>query len=160
MQQPMDIKTFILAVALAVLATALFRHWRTIALPFTLALLVATLWTSFYRYEYTGRNVFLFNQINLYPLILWTAGLTQLSIIHRHMPRKYSVLLTSALYLTLLGFFEAIAYHLLGIRLASNFTSLLDVGVIHAPPFMKMFYLLAGPAYISVTGLVKLWAKL
>lgn len=144
----MEIKTLIIAIAAVVLAAALIRHRRTIAVPLALALLLAILWTSLYRYEYTGSNVFLFSQINLYPLVLWTAGLTQLSIIHRHMPQKHAILFTSALYLALLGLFEAIAYHLLGIRLASNFTSLLDLGVIHAPPFMKIFYLLAGPAYV------------
>lgn len=151
----MDIKSLIIGIAVVVLATALFRHRRIITLPFTLALLIAILWTFFYRYEYTGNNIFLFNQINLYPLLLWTAGLTQLSIIHRHMPQKHSVLLTSALYIALLGLFEAIAYHVLGIRLASNFTSLLDLGVIHAPPLIKIFYLLAGPAYILILHLLE-----
>ena len=152
----MDPKIVITITALAVMVITFLRHRRIITLPFLLALLLALVWTSVYRYEYVSGNIFLFDRINLYPLVLWTVGLTQLwLIIHRHMPKRYRLLLSSLAYILFLGFFEAVAYHLLNIRLASNFTSLLDLGIIHAPPFMKVFYITAGPAYIAILDLLK-----
>lgn len=152
----MDPKTIIIITALAVMAVTFLRHRRIIALPFFLALLIALAWTSFYRYEYVFDNMFLFDRINLYPFVLWTVGLTQFwLIIHRRMPKRYALVLSSLVYLVLLGTFEAVAYHLIGIRLVDRFTSLLDLGVIHAPPVVKIFYIAAGPAYITILDLLK-----
>lgn len=144
----MDIKIIIIAGSLVLLVLLFARYKRTALVPFIFALLVATAWTSYYRYEYVNGNIFLFDQINVYPLILWTIGLTTLQLVHVGIKRRYGTIVTVILYLTVLATLEAIGYHVLGIRLVTNYTSLLGLGVIHAPPIMKVFYVLAGPAFV------------
>ena len=112
------------------------------------------MWTSFNRYEYVGNNVFLFNQINVFPLVLWTLGLTLLYGIHINLKTRYPFFHAIAIYLIGLGIIEAVGYHVLNIRLNSDYPSLFGLGIIHAPLHMKIFYIVAGPVYICITGLL------
>lgn len=146
----MDIKNIIIAVSAALLIAAFLHYKRRLLVPFTLALCVALIWTSYYRYEYIGDNTFLLNYINLYPLALWAVGLTMLSIAYNHFRKPHRFFILTVTYLAALGMLELIGYHILQIRLNSSFTSLLNLGVIHAPPVMKVFYVVAGPIYLAV----------
>lgn len=146
----MDIKLTIVIAALLVLLLAVLRYKKNIALPLLAALLASVIWTTIYRYEYVGENIFLFSRVNIYPLVLWTCGLTGLYILQAHMVKKRSFLIIAMLYVALLFGFEAIGYYVLNIRLASNFPSLWNTGVIHGPAFLKLFYILAGPVYLLV----------
>lgn len=140
----------VVALAVTVLIVAIARFKRSIALPFTFAFVISLLWTSFYRYEYVGANLFLFDRINLYPLTLWTVGLTLLYIAHTSVLKRYSLLVTTGIYVMTLGVLEAIAYHLLGIRLISSFPDFLDLGILHAPLYVQIFYIVTGPVYIII----------
>jgi len=146
----MDIKILIIAGTLVFLALV-FLHFKRRALqPFLLALAVAFLWTTYYRYEYIGENIFLFNRVNIYPFILWTAGLTLLGAVDIRLNPRAGWAAKSVVYFAALAVLETIGYHWLNVRLASNYTSLLDLGIIHAPPAMKAFYVLAGPVFVAV----------
>lgn len=152
----MDIKAIIVVGALVVLVALFARYKRAAFIPFIFALFVAAAWTSYYRYEYIGANTFLFDQINVYPLVLWTVGLTGLQLTHMGIKRRYGIVLSVVLYLAILAALEAIGYHILGIRLVTNYTSLLGLGIIHAPPVMKVFYVLAGPAFVLLMRVLRI----
>ncbi|MEX0649813.1 MAG: hypothetical protein WD200_02345 [Candidatus Andersenbacteria bacterium] len=145
----LDTKTLIIALAVVILLFLFARYRRKAFVPFALALLVATVWSFYFRYEYNGSNLFLMDRINVYPLILWTVGLTGLQLTSYEFPKRYRLALVIILYLILLIAAEAIGYHFLNIRLNSRYTSLLNLGVIHAPVIMKMFYIFAGPVYLA-----------
>ncbi|HLC49735.1 MAG TPA: hypothetical protein VJI96_05120 [Candidatus Andersenbacteria bacterium] len=118
---------------------------------FLLALVITTIWTFFNRYEYIGNNLFLFNTINIFPLVLWTLGLTILYIVHIHTKIKHPILFITVFYLVCIGLLEAFGYYVLNIRLNSDYPSLFNMGIIHAPVHMKVFYIVAGPLYILLT---------
>lgn len=121
---------------------------------FFLALAIVLVWTFFNRYEYIGTNIYLFNRINIFPLTLWTLGLTVLFAIHTRIGGKFRFLKTTLLYLVALGILEMFGYYVLNIRLNSNEPSLFNLGIIHAKPHMKLFYLIAGPAYIALLHII------
>lgn len=122
------------------------------AYAFPIALAISGFWTFFTKYEYVGSNLYLFNRINVFPLVLWTLGLTALYIIHNRFPARYRFLYTVILYLVGLGIIEAVGYHILNIHLNSNYPSLLGLGIVHGPIHMKVFYIIAGPIYIVLTN--------
>lgn len=127
---------------------------KDVLYAFLLALVIATIWTLFNRYEYIGDNVYLFNRINVFPLTLWTIGLTILYIIHTKLPTTYRFIRITILYLVCLALLEAFGYHVLNIHLNSNEPSLFNLGIIHAPVHMKVFYIVAGPVYILIADLL------
>lgn len=152
----MDIKNLIIIAVAFSLVLLIVRYKRATMTPLIFALFVALAWTAYYRYEYIGGNIFLFNQINLYPLVLWTVGLTALQLIHAGLERRYGLVATTVLYLAVLAALETVGYHLLNIRLTTNYTSLLGLGIIHAPLVMKIFYVLAGPVFILLMQLLRI----
>lgn len=146
----MDPKLLVIALAVVMLLGTILRYKRSIALPLTFAFFISLIWTSYYRYEYVGDNIFLFDQINIYPLVLWTVGLTILYVAYGRILKRYSWLVTICIYIVSLLAFEGVGYYLLGIRLASNYPDLLDLGVIHAPKHVQLFYVTAGPLYLAM----------
>jgi len=144
----MDIKILVVVLAVIVLAILIARYRKKSFFPLALALVIALPWCVYFRYEYEGSNFFLFDRINVYPLILWTIGLTTLQLLSYELPGRNRLPFAIILYLIFLIIAEAIGYHLLNIRLDSHYTSLLNLGVIHAPVTMKVFYIFAGPVYL------------
>lgn len=144
----LDSKILVMVLAGLLLAYLIARHRQKVWVPFTLALVMAALWSLYFRYEYDGKNIFLFNRLNIYPLTLWTIGLTVLQFVSHKLSSRYRLALAIIFYLLFLLSAEAIGYYLLNIRLDSQYTSLLNLGVIHAPTSMKIFYMFAGPAYL------------
>jgi hypothetical protein len=144
------IDTKLLIVAIAVLTVGLiFARWRgKVAVPFFLALGLAIVWSYYFKYEYNQTNVFLFDRINIYPLALWTLGLTSLQVLSRKVIGRYRILIVTGIYLIALFILETIGYHVLNIRLSSHYPSLFNLGVIHAPTTVKIFYIVAGPIYL------------
>ncbi len=120
------------------------------ALAFLVALGISAIWTWFNTYEYIGTNMYLFNRINMFPFALWTIGLTLLFLVHENIRGRFRFLKTALFYLIALGILESFGYYVLNIRLNSNEPSLFNLGIIHAKPHMKLFYLIAGTAYITL----------
>lgn len=144
----MDTRTSIIILTLVALLLEIIRYKRKIAIPLLIAFVLSVLWTTIYRYEYIGENIFLFGRINIYPLALWTSGLTGLYILQKNILRKQNFVVMIIAYITLLVTLEAVGYYFLDIRLATHYTSLWNTGIIHGPAFLKVFYILAGPAYL------------
>jgi hypothetical protein len=119
------------------------------------AFLFAIAWTSYNFYEYINSNIFIGGKINLYPLICWTGGLVLLREIYERLDKSYKFLKIYFIYLVGLFFLEYIGYHFLNIQLNSNFPSLFNLGIIHTPLVAKVFYLIAGPAYLLITNYLK-----
>ena len=130
------------------------KHKKHAIIAFLTALCIATVWTWFNTYEYIGTNIYLFNRINIFPLALWTIGLTSLFVVHTNTKGRFRFLKTSLFYLFTLGILEAFGYYVLNIRLNSHEPSLFNLGIIHAKPHMKVFYVLAGPAYIALLHII------
>lgn len=151
----MDIKLGIVIIALATLLVTLLYMRKKIVIPILLALGISCVWTWMYRYEYIGDNIFIYSRMNIYPLVLWTCGLTGLYIIERHWIRKRSIIFAVLCYIALLFALEAIGYHLLNIRLASSYPGLWKLDIIHGPPFLQLFYILAGPIYLGFLHLIQ-----
>ncbi len=155
----MDIKLGIVVVALLFLLYILIRYKKSVTLPMFIALIASAIWTTVYRYEYIGENMFLFGRINVFPLTLWTLGLTGLHILQAHVVKKKNFFVLALVYLILLFALEAIGYHFLNIRLASNFPGLLNLNIIHGPTMLQIFYIAAGPAYLAVLNLIKISSR-
>jgi|SRR3989344_5877946 len=145
-----DTKIIIIALALLLLAILVKQYRSRAARPLILAFIMAGLWSTYFRYEYVGSNLFLFNRINIYPLVLWTAGLTTLQIASYKLPNQQRLIGATILYFIFLMAAEVVGYYLLNIRLQSQYTSLLNLGIIHAPTATKIFYVLAGPVYLAL----------
>ncbi|MEX1112421.1 MAG: hypothetical protein WEC84_03085 [Candidatus Andersenbacteria bacterium] len=157
----MDVKILIVATAILLLLQMYLRYKRSVLPAMGLAFLAALTWTTYYRYEYVGENMLLLDRINVYPLTLWTLGLTTLYVAHTHMRIFRHPLMITLLHVAGLAAIEMIGYHLLHVRIDDNFTSLLGLGVIHAPLKMKVFYVIAGPIYIFAIDIYqKMYAPL
>lgn len=151
----MDTRTIIIILTLLALLLAILQYKKQLALPLFIAFTLSVLWTGLYRYEYIGENIFILGRINIYPLALWTSGLTGLYILQKNILRKQNFAVMIIAYITLLVTLEAVGYYLLNIRLATHYTSLWNTGIIHGPAFLKVFYILAGPAYLLVLKILQ-----
>ncbi|MEK6875091.1 MAG: hypothetical protein AABX30_00205 [Nanoarchaeota archaeon] len=148
-----DIKTSII-ISLSILLLASYIIFKEkIGQELIVAFLIAIAWTSYYSYEYTSPNLML-GKINIFPLIAWTAGLVLLREIYEKIENIKLIKITIIYLLTLFAL-EYIGYYLLNIRLNNNFPSIFGMGIIHAPPVLKGFYILAGPIYILITNYLK-----
>jgi len=149
-----DSKNIIIIIVLVALLVAYIRYKEKIGQELIIAFLITLFWTSFYNYEYIGGNVFLFGKINLYPLVLWTVGLVLMREIYKRIPkwRFFSIMI---LYWLVLISIEFIGYYALDIRLVSQYPSLFNLGIIHAPLSAQIFYITAGPIYILLTDYLK-----
>ena len=65
--------------------------------------------------------------------------------------KRLALYFIALLYLIVLFAVEYIGYNLINIQLASDYPSLLGLGILHGPIGMKAFYLGAGPVYIIVS---------
>lgn len=145
-----DTKILILILAILVFSLLLLHYRSKALIPTLLSFVIALLWSYSFRYEYNGNNILLGNRINVYPLLLWTIGLAGVYLISLKLPSRYRITLAITFYLATLIVVEAIGYHLLNIRLNSQYESLLNLGVIHAPTTVKLFYIFIGPAFILI----------
>lgn len=146
----MDTKFIVVIVAFVLLLITLLRYKKSVVLPLLIALMASAVWTTVYRYEYIGENIFLFGRINIFPLTLWTLGLTGLYVVQAHVVKRKNFFVLTGVYFILLFALEVIGYHLLNIRLASNFPGLLNLDIIHGPTMVQIFYMTAGPMYLIV----------
>lgn len=146
-----DIKFGLVIFFLAMLVNAYHIYKEKVGHEIVVAFLFALIITSYYVYEYTTNNIMV-GKINLFPLVSWTFGLVLLReiYINLHGSKKSNFIKISLLYLLGLFIVEYLGYHLLNIQLNSNYPDLFNLGVIHAPLGMKLFYLLAGPVYILI----------
>jgi hypothetical protein len=150
-----EIKLAIIIAASLWLLTSYIVYKEKIGQELIIAFLFALAWTSYYTYEYTSKDWFFGGKINLFPLICWTAGLVLTREVYERLRGKYRFLKVTIIYLALLFLFEYIGYNLLNIQLNSNFSDLLNLGIMHAPLFMKIFYLIVGPVYLLITDYLK-----
>ncbi len=149
-----DPKSAITWLAFVFCAIAYMLHRKEIGQELLIAFLFALVVTSYRPYIYVGNNVLL-GHINVFPLVAWTAGLVLLREVYEriHIPHRW--LITSALYLLILFSLEYIGYYLVGIRIAPDSPSLLGLGIIHGPPFIHVFYVIAGPLYLLLTDYLR-----
>lgn len=113
------------------------------------AFLIALTWTTFYRYEYSANNILLFNHINLFPLVLWTMGLTLATLIYDLMPKRVRFLSFVLVYWALLWGIESFGYYTLGIRLDSSYPDFFGTGVLHLPFYGQLFYVGIAPVFVA-----------
>ncbi len=114
---------------------------------FWFAFLIALLWTLFFRYEYIAENIFLFNRINLYPLVLWTLGLTLTPLVYENLPKRHRFALFLLLYWMLLWSVELFGQYALNVRLNADYPDLLGLGILHLPWFGQLFYVAVIPIF-------------
>ena len=133
-------------VGLLVLAGALWYAPRARRIvPF--AFVIALFWTIAYRYEYVANNITLFGHINLYPLVLWTMGLTLATLVYDRMPKRHRFVAFVAVYWLFLWAVEAFGYYALGVRLNSNHADFFGTGVLHLPLYGQLFYIGITPVF-------------
>jgi len=144
-----DIKFGLVVFFLAMLANSYHIYKERIGHEVILAFLFALIITSYYVYEYKTGNIML-GKINLFPLVSWTFGLVLLREIYEKMNGRKMIKI-SLFYWIGLFLVEYLGYYLFNIQLNSNYPDLFNLGVIHAPIGMKLFYVLAGPVYIMIT---------
>ncbi len=150
----LDIKLVIITFLSLLLLTSYIIYKEKIGQELIVAFFIALIITSYYIYEYTTPNIFV-GKINLFPLISWTAGLVLLREIYEKLKSKNKLAAIIVIYTLSLFFLEYIGFYILNIRLKSNLSSILGLGIIHAPLPMQLFYLLAGPFYIIITNYLK-----
>ncbi len=150
----LEIKTsLIISISLTLILAYIF-YKEKIGQELIIAFLIALIITSYYYYEYTTSNFFI-GKINLFPLFSWTLGLVILREIYERLPKKHSFYISIIIYIIIIFLVEYIGYYVLGIKLNSNFPSLLNLGIIHASLFLKIVYLLTGPVYLLITDYLK-----
>jgi len=119
-----------------------------------IAFLIAVGWTSYYYYDYTSAN-FMFGDINLFPLVSFTFGLVVLREVYEKLKIPNKLFLVSIIYLFSLALVEYLGYYLFGIKLDSNYPSIFNIGILHGPIILKLFYLSVGPIYLLITDYLK-----
>ena len=154
LQSYIDIKLLLSGVFLIILILSYLIHGKEIGQELIIAFLIALAWTSYFAYEYTTTN-FNIGDINTFPLIAWTLGLVILREIYEKIKSKHKLVIVSAIYVIALILVEYLGYYWLGIKLNSNYPSLLGLGVLHAPVLWKIFYLVIGPIYLVITNYMK-----
>ncbi|OHA19839.1 MAG: hypothetical protein A2W52_03115 [Candidatus Taylorbacteria bacterium RIFCSPHIGHO2_02_49_25] len=150
----LDPKTALAWFAFILLASAYAIYKKRVGQEMILAFLFALFITSYQTYVYDSLNLFI-GTINLFPLIAWTAGLVLLREIYERSDWRRKQLIFAAIYLAGLFIFEYVGYYLLAIRINVDYPSLFGLGIIHGPPIIYLFYLLAGPVYLAVSDYVK-----
>ncbi|MDO8495274.1 MAG: hypothetical protein Q7S32_01950 [bacterium] len=143
--------TWLVFVCLCV-AYAIYR--RSVGEELLVALFFALVVTSYKATVYTGNNL-LIGHINVYPLILWTAGLVALREIYKRLRVSYRWVVVSIIYVSALFCLEYIGYYLLGIRSAESSPSFFGLGIIHGSLFIYWFYICAGPLYLLATDYLR-----
>jgi|SRR3989344_2125518 len=154
LQSYIDIKLILSGVFLIILILSHLIHGKEIGQELIIAFLIALAWTSYFAYEYTTTN-FNIGEINTFPLIAWTFGLVILREVYEKIKYKHRFMIISAMYVIALILVEYLGYYWLGIKLNSNYPSLLGIGVLHAPVLWKIFYLVIGPIYLKITDYMK-----
>lgn len=149
-----DLKTVLSILFFFILLLSYFFYKEKIGQELVIAFILSLTLTSYYFYQYVSENLII-GKINLFPLAGWTFGLVFLREIYEKTKLKNKFLKITAIYLIGLFVLEYIGYYLLGIRLDSNFSSLFNLGIIHAPVGMKIVYLTLGPIYLLITDYLK-----
>lgn len=106
-------------------------------------------------YVYEGDNYYLWG-LNLFPLVLWTAGLTFYREIYEWAQERFGAGWNTyggvvALYLVVILVIEFVGYNLLDIQLASTFPGLFGMELLHLPWWGMVYYLTVGPLYLLLT---------
>ncbi|MBI2004537.1 hypothetical protein HYS79_00005 [Patescibacteria group bacterium] len=150
----LDYKFAIIWLSFVGLSAAYILYRRSIGQEMVIAILFALFITAYWPYLYTEGNIFL-GHINVYPLIAWTAGLVLLREVYEHLRVPYRFVIVSISYVAVLFFVEYLGYYVFNIQISGQYPSLLGIGIIHGPPIVHIFYLLAGPLYLVVTDYLK-----
>jgi len=150
----LDYKFSIIWLAFVGLGVAYALYRRSVGQEMVVAALFALFITAYWPYFYTEGNIFL-GHINVYPLVAWTAGLVLLREVYEHLRIQYRFVIASISYVAVLFFVEYIGYYVLNIQISEQFPSILGIGIIHGPPIIHVFYLLAGPLYLVVTDYLR-----
>jgi len=150
----LDYKFAIIWLAFAGLCVAYVLYRRLVGQEMVIAVLFALFITAYWPYFYTEGNILL-GHINVYPLIAWTAGLVLLREAYEYLRVPYRFVIASISYIAALFFAEYVGYYIFNIQISGQFPSLLGIGIIHGPPIIHAFYLLAGPLYLAVTDYLK-----
>jgi len=148
-----DIKSSLIILFFSLLISGYFIYKEKIGQEMIIAFLFSFAITSYYVYEYSSFNIMI-GKINLFPLVSWTFGLVFLREIYERLKEKKFLFIT-LFYLIGLFLVEYLGYYLFNIKLNTNYPSLFNLGIIHAPVGMKFFYVLAGPVYILITDYLK-----
>ncbi len=133
------------------------RHEPDLLIDFFISFGMSFLWVGSYGYEY---NIAFYNSpgINWLAFLLWGVWLMLTIRMHRFFSRvasfSFALGLTWVTYFSLLLFYEYIGYYVLQIRLVTNEGPLM-LGVIHGPPVLKAFYLVAGVCAVFLSLLVR-----
>lgn len=148
-----DIKSAAVFWFAAILIGHIVYH-KGITNKFLLAFLLALLIAISFDYNYVGNNLAIFG-LSLYPLGAWWVGLLILGEIYDALNLKHKLLASILIYFVLFIIIEYIGYHVLGVRLDSNYESLFGMGIVHGPIQMKVTYVLVGPVYVLLLSLLK-----
>jgi len=139
--------------AFCIIFVLLFRFKKDITGELVIALLFALFITYYQHYVYEGFNFFI-GTINVYTFILWTLALVLLRELYEYLGNRFFI--TSIIYLILLFSVEYIGYSLLGFHRTGNYPGIFGLDIIHGPPLVHYFYILAGPVYLLVTKFLKI----
>jgi hypothetical protein len=149
-----EIKALLMFVSGFLLMVSYSLYKKRIGQEVVIALLISSIITSYYVYEYSSSNLFI-GRINLFPLILWTTGLVALREIYLKIEVKHKWIVFSLLSIASVVLVEYIGYYLFNIRLSWDFPGFFGLGILHAPTFLQFFYLFVGPIYLLITDYLK-----
>lgn len=149
-----DIKIGIAWITFVFLLIIYLIYKKRIGQEMIIAILFALFITSYHTYIYSTIN-FTIGTINIFPLIMWTAGLVILREAYEISSIKFKLIVFSVIYLLILFIIEYIGYYHLGIRINGDYPSLLGTGIIHGPTIIHLFYVLAGPIYLLITDYLR-----
>lgn len=146
-----DVKIITIAIIAGLFLVVLQKTWQKRWFEFMGATLIALVWSLYYPYEYVGENLYVLG-VNMYPFVLWTAGLVTVVLVYDSLKQKNEwsrFFIIVCLYWVLLILVESIWYWWFGVRLTSHYEGLWGFDVLHGPTTLKTFYLLAGPLFLG-----------
>ncbi|MEK7628774.1 MAG: hypothetical protein AAB421_05180 [Patescibacteria group bacterium] len=132
----------------------LYYRPREISIRIAIALVFALTVTNVNHYVYDTPNIYIGNS-NLFPLVMWVAGLLLMREIYDLIQGRYRYLMTILSYWSLLFALEYVAYYWMGVRTNQGNPSFLGSGVLHGTVFMHFFYPLSGPTYLLILDVMQ-----
>lgn len=142
-------KLFFILLSLGYLVHMWTKKGKRVGQELVVAAIISAFWVGWSGiYLYEGINYY-FIGLNMFPLILWTAGLVYLRELYEK--RKKNFWEASLIYVATLLIIEYVGYNFFGIHLASSYPGFLGSEALHTPMYATIYYLLAGPAFLKIT---------
>jgi hypothetical protein len=152
-------ESYVIALSLIILVTMVIMLKKKVLSTIGLAILVSASWVLLSGlYNYKNYNM-VFNGLNMFSFLAWTAGLTAFKVFWDYFSRPNNYvkvyIIMSLIWVFGMVFIEYLGYNIIKIQLASSYPGFLGLPVMHMPWWGITYYFLAGPLFILLCKILK-----